>query len=118
MAYFKIGTNNYSSYTSGLKVKTTASYNAQTNANYDMVVDYINSKRTIEVEIIPIDSEVMARLLMDIKPFNVSLSFRNPETNELETGVTCIIPSNDVEYYTIQTAKVSYKKMKLTFTEL
>lgn len=118
MAYFKIGTNDYSSYTSGLKVKTTASYNAQTNANYDMVVDYINSKRTIEVEIIPIDSEVMARLLMDIKPFNVSLSFRNPETNELETGVACIIPSNDVEYYTIQTAKVSYKKMKLTFTEL
>ena len=118
MAYFKIGTNDYSSYTSGLKVKTTASYNAQTNANYDMVVDYINSKRTIEVEIIPIDSELMARLLMDIKPFNVSLSFRNPETNELETGVACIIPSNDVEYYTIQTAKVSYKKMKLTFTEL
>lgn len=118
MAYFKIGTNDYSSYTSGLKVKTTASYNAQTNANYDMVVDYINSKRTIEVEIIPIDSEVMACLLMDIKPFNVSLSFRNPETNELETGVACIIPSNDVEYYTIQTARVSYKKMKLTFTEL
>ena len=118
MAYFKIGTNDYSSYTSGLKVKTTASYNAQTNANYDMVVDYINSKRSIEVEIIPIDSEVMARLLMDIKPFNVSLSFRNPETNELEKGVACIIPSNDVEYYTIQTAKVSYKKMKLTFTEL
>lgn len=118
MAYFKIGTNDYSSYTSGLKVKTTASYNAKTNANYDMVVDYINSKRTIEVEIIPIDSEVMARLLMDIKAFSVSLSFRNPETNKLETGVACIIPSNDVEYYTIQTAKVSYKKMKLTFTEL
>lgn len=118
MAYFMIGENDYSSYTSGLKVQTTASYSAQTNANYDTVVDYINSKRTIEAEIIPIDSEVMARLLTDIKAFSVSLSFRNPETNKLETGVACIIPSNDVEYYTIQTAKVSYKKMKLTFTEL
>ena len=48
---------------------------------------------------------------------NCSIQY-NPETNELETGVACIIPSNDVEYYTIQTAKVSYKKMKLTFTEL
>ena len=67
MAYFKIGENDYSSYTSGLKVKTTASYSAQTNANYDTVIDYINSKRTIEVEIIPISSEVMARLLTDIK---------------------------------------------------
>ena len=56
--------------------------------------------------------------MTDIKAFSVSLSFRNPETNKLETGVACIIPSNDVEYYTIQTAKVSYKKMKLTFTEL
>ena len=118
MAYFKIGDNDYSSYTSGLKVQTTASYSAQTNANYDTVVDYINSKRTIEVEIIPIDSDVMARILADIKAFSVSLSFRNPETNQLEEGVACIIPSNDVEYYTIQTAKVSYKKMKLTFTEL
>ena len=118
MAYFKIGENDYSGYTSGLKVKTTASYSAQTNANYDTVIDYINSKRTVEVEIIPISSEVMGRLLTDIKAFSVSLSFRNPETNQLEEGVVCIIPSNDVEYYTIQTAKVSYKKMKLTFTEL
>lgn len=118
MAYFMIGETDYSCYVSGLKISDNASYNAQQNANYDTVVDYINTKRTIEVEIIPLDTEIMKNLLLAIADFNVKLSFRNPKTEELETDVDCIIPSNYVEYYTIQTTKVSYKKMKLKFTEL
>lgn len=118
MAYFKIGNNDYSMYVNGLKIGKASNYNAQTNAAGDSVVDFINQKRTIEVGIIPLDDTVMAKLQADIDAFNVSISFRNPNTNELETGVNCIIPASEVDYYTIQANKVLYKKMTLKFTEL
>lgn len=118
MAYFKIGDTDFSAYVSGLKVTTATNYNAQQNANCDTVVDYINKKRTIEVGIIPLDDTAMASLLSAIDAFNVSISFRNPKTNELEADVNCIIASHEVEYYTIQATKVMYQKITLQFTEL
>ncbi len=66
MSYFKIGENDYSSYVCELKVKTNANYNAQTNAAGNTIVDYINSKREIEVGIIPLTDAAMANLLSDI----------------------------------------------------
>ncbi len=118
MAYFKIGSNDYSSYTSGLKITRNTNYNAQTNAAGDTVVDYINQKRKIEVEIIALDETIANRLKADIDAFDVRISFRNPKTKALETNVECIIPSNAVDYYTIQADKVMLNKMTLTFTEL
>lgn len=118
MAYFKIGGADYSKYVNALKVENAANYTAQTNAAGDTVVDYINSKRTIEVGIIPLDSAAMAGLLADIAAFNVLISFRNPITNALEENVDCIIPTDAVEYYTIRADKVSYKAFTLKFTEL
>ena len=118
MAYLKIGTHDYSNYTSDLKVTTTTSYASQTNAAGDTVVDYINQKRKIEVTIIPLTDTMMRQLKTDVDAFNVSLSFRNPKTGVLETDVDVIIPSNAIDYYTIQTGKVMYKAVKLTFTEL
>lgn len=118
MSYFKIGENDYSMYVNELTVKKEANYNAQTNAAGNTVVDYINAKREIEVGIIPLDEEVMARLLNDIDAFNVSISFRNPRTNAIEEGINCIIPESEVEYYTIQANKVMYQALSLTFTEL
>lgn len=118
MAYFKIDDIDFSKYVNELKVNKTSVYNAQQNAAGDTVVDYINSKRTIEVGIIPLSAEAMAELQLAIDNFNVSISFRNPKTNVLEEGVNCIIPENGIEYYTIQTNKVMYKAFTLTFTEL
>lgn len=118
MAYFKIGSTDYSMYVNELNISKEANYNAQTNAAGDTVVDYINSKRTIEVGIIPLDSAAMAKLLTDIDAFNVSISFRNPRTGVLEEGVNCIIPQSQVEYYTIQSNKVLYNAFQLEFTEL
>lgn len=118
MAYFKIGDYDYSDYVSGLVVNDNASYNAQTNAAGNTVVDYINTKRVIEVTVIPLTDEKMSDLLHEVAKFNVTISFRNPKTNALEENVECIIPSNKVEYYTIQTKKVMYKELVLTFTEL
>ena len=118
MAYFKIGGNDYSAFTNELKIETNVTYRAQTNAAGDTVVDNQKSKRTIEVGIIPLNSDVMKRLQADVAQFSVQLSFRDPLTGTLEEDVLCIIPTNQVEYYTIQANKVSFKACTLKFTEL
>lgn len=118
MAYFKIGNNDYSMFVNELKVSTDTNYNSQTNAAGDTVVDYINKKRTIEVGIIPLNETIMKQLQEDIEAFNVSISFLNPNTNLLEENINCIIPSNEVEYYTIQADKVLFEALSLEFEEL
>lgn len=118
MAYLKIDNVDFSMYVNELKVNNTHKYNAQENAAGDTVVDYINKKRTITVGIIPLNSAAMANLQSAIDKFNVSISYRDPQTNELETGVNCIIPTSEVEYYTIQANKVLYNAFTLTFIEL
>ena len=118
MAYFKIGREDFSPYVSGLKINTSALYNSQTNAAGDTIVDYIKSKRTIEVDIIPINELVMLKLQLAINQFNVTISFLNPDTNEMSGSVNCIIPTDCIEYYTIQSNKKMFKALKLTFIEL
>lgn len=118
MAYFKIGDKDYSPYVRELKIKKTANYSAQTNAAGDTVVDYINHKRVISVGFIYVDDSVMSQLQADLDEFAVSLSFRNPRTNALETGVACIAPDSEVDYYTIQAGKVLYKEFEIEFVEL
>lgn len=117
MAYFMINNNDYSSICNQLNITRETNYNAQTNAAGNTVVEYINAKREIEVGIIPLNDANMLSLLADVEKFSVSITFRNPRTNILET-VSCIIPSSNVEYYTIQANKVSYNAMTLTFIEL
>ena len=116
MAYFKIGKTDFSNIVNELKVDNTSNYNSQTNAAGDTVVDYINTKRIIEVGIIPLDDTAMAELQTAINDFKVMISFRNPRTNQLET-IFCIVPESGVEYYTIQANKVMYKAFKLKFIE-
>ena len=118
MAYFKINDIDFSLCVNQLKINKTNTYTSQTNAAGDTVVDYINAKRTIDVGIIPLDSAAMAALQNAIDAFSVSISFRNPLTNELEEHVSCIIPTNGVEYYTIQANKVMYKAFTIQFIEL
>ena len=116
MAYFKIGSTDFSNIVNELKVDNTSNYNSQTNAAGDTVVEYINTKRIIEVGIIPLDDTDMAKLQKAINNFSVSISFRNPRTNTLETKA-CIIPESGVEYYTIQANKVMYKAFRIKFIE-
>ena len=116
--YFKIGNNDYSMFVNDLTIGDSVKYNAQENAAGNTVVDYINKKRTISVGIIPLNSNIMKQLKADIANFNVNISFLNPNTDELETNVNCIIPTNEVSYYTIQADKVMFDAVKLTFTEL
>lgn len=117
MAYFKIDGIDYSSSVNELKVGNEANYNAQTNAAGNTVVDYINTKRIIEVGIIPLNETALASLTSAIDNFNVSITFLNPKTNSLET-INCIIPTSNIEYYTIRVGKVMSKAFTLQFIEL
>lgn len=118
MNYFKINNIDFSKYVNGLTINKANIYNSQTNAAGNSVVDYINSKRIITVGIIPLNDTAMAELQAAIDNFNVSISFRNPKTNILEENVNCILPEEEVSYYTIQANKVMYNAFTLSFTEL
>ena len=118
MAYFKIGDKDFSSFVNALKVRKEAKYNALTNAAGNTVIDYINSKRVIEVGIIPLTDAAMVELMAAIGSVNVSISFHNPVTNALEENVNCIITQSEIEHYTIQVGKVLYKAFNLQFVEL
>lgn len=118
MNYFIIDDLDYSKYVNEMNISEEIKYTAQTNAAGNTVVDYINKKRNIEVGIIPTDNNSMIDILSAVGAFNVSLTFLNPTTGILEEKVNCIIPSNNIEYYTIQKDKVLFKALKLKFIEL
>ena len=119
MSYFlKINGNDYSMYVNKLMVGKEHFYKSMTNAAGNTLVKYVNSKRTIEVGIIPLDGNVMARLLADVDKFNVTISYRNPETNDVIENVKCIIPNHLVEYYTIQSGNAKFKALSLQIKEL
>lgn len=118
MAYFKINGEDFSKYVNGLTINKKSVYNAQTNASGNTVVDYINKKRELEVGIIPLEADAMAKLQTAIDGFNVLISFYNPKTNTVEEDINCIIPEDGVEFYTIQVNKVMYKAFTIRITEL
>lgn len=117
MEYFKIYEYDFSHCVNELKISTKTNYNAQTNAAGNTVVDKINTKKVVEVGIIPLDEEEAQQILNLIGNFNVPMTFRNPLTKAIAT-INCIIPDSDIEYYTIQADKQMLKAFKLKFTEL
>ena len=117
MAYVKINNIDVSMYVSGLKVSKAANYSAQTNAAGNTVVDYINHKKTIELTFIAVNDEAMRTIYSLLEDIQITLDYRSPATGELER-INCILPSTELEYYTIQASNVMYKAFTLTFTEL
>ena len=115
--YFKINDKDFSAYVSGLKVSKAANYNAQTNAAGNTVIDLINSKRTVEATIIPVNQSVMIAIQAALNAENIVLSILNPETNTLES-FPAFIASREAEYYTIQASRTLFKPFTLTFPEL
>ena len=113
-----LNNNDYSKYVNKLKVDNNKTYNAQTNAAGDTVADYINTKRVIQIGIIPLNSEAMQSLQTDIDALNVSISFLNPKTGAIENNISCILPTSNIEYYTIQNNNISFKALELEFIEL
>ena len=93
MTYLKINNIDFSKYVNKLKVAVKHNYKSMTSAAGNTLVKYINSKRVIEIGIIPLDEVAMQELLAEVKKFQVTLSYLNPETNQLEENVNCIIPN-------------------------
>lgn len=116
--FFKINGNDYSMYVNRLQVGKEHNYKSMTTAAGNTLVKYISSKRVLEIGIIPLDDAAMMRLLTDVNKFQVSISYRDPETNELVENMSCIIPNHIVEYYTIQAGNVMYKPISLQIKEL
>jgi hypothetical protein len=117
MAYIKINNKDFSMYCNKLEVSRHANYNAQTNAAGNTVADFINHKREITVGIIPLDDSAMVELQAELIKFNVSITFLDPVTKALNT-INCIIPEDNIAYYTIQANKVMYNALELAFVEL
>ena len=118
MAYFKINDTDFSMYVNSLKITTKHIYKSATNASGNTVVQYTNTKRVIDVGIIPLDDEAMRSIQGAINSFKVSISYRDPQTGELVEDISCIIPTTGVEYYTIQAGKVKFKQFSLKIEEL
>lgn len=117
--FFKIEDTNFSHIIAKLNIEKQHSYKSQTSAGGNTTVDYVNSKRQIEIEVISLDDVAMAQLLGYLDLFSLKISFLNPKTNVLEEGVQVIIPTNKVEYYTIQGGNnVRFNAMNIKFQEL
>ena len=118
MAYFKINDVDFSIYVNSLKVTKNHVYKSQTNAAGNTIVKYVNTKRVVNVGIIPLNATAMKNLQTAIASLTTNISFQNPDTGALET-ISCMLPSNAVEYYTIQGANnTKFKACQLQFTEL
>lgn len=117
--FFKIEDVNFSHIISKLNIEKRHNYKSQVSAGGTTTVEYINSKREIEIEVISLDDTAMAQLLSYLDLFSLKISFLNPKTNTLEKDVQVIIPSNKVEYYTIQGGNnVRFNALSVKFQEL
>ena len=117
MAYFKICDTDFSRLVRSINITKAHNYNAQTNAAGNTVVDYINTKRTIEVGFIYMNDSDMAALQAAVDSFAVTIAYRDPKTNALEVA-SCIAPEIEADYYTIQANRVLYNEFTVEFTEL
>ena len=118
MSYFKINGHDYSLYVNQLKVDKKAIYKSATNSSGNTVVNYITTKRSLTVGIIPLNDIAMVALQNDISAFNVTVSYRDPQTNILVENINCIIPLNSVEYHSIRAGNVLYKAFTIVIEEL
>lgn len=118
MAYLKINNVDYSSLVSGLKVgyETLVSDNSGRNAAGNTVIDVINRKVKLYVNLRHTTQDEMKDFLNAIKDYVVNVTYLNPETKALST-INAYTGTPEPEYYTISD-KTIYKPMSLNFIEL
>ena len=117
MAYFKIGSTDFSNVTSALSVGYKHKYNSRDNILGNTRIDYITRKRTVTVNIIPINMDQMNTLLAAIDDFAVTISIKSPKTNQL-INISAKVNDYQVNYYTIQSSRTLFQAFTLTFEEL
>lgn len=121
MTIFQIKVNgsykDFSGLVSALKVgyETLVSDSSGRNAAGDTVLDIINMKRKIYVTLAHTFAEDMQDFLEAVAPFQVTIQYLDPKTNDLQE-VNTYIGTPEPEYYN---AKLGiYKPMNLNFIEL
>lgn len=117
--YLKINNVDFSDIVSGLKVgfETLVSDGSGRNAAGDSVIDVINEKVKLYVNLRHTTGAEMDRFLGAIEGFLVDVTFLNPRTLQLST-IHAYIGTPEPEFYTIQPNNIIYKPMSLNFIEL
>jgi hypothetical protein len=119
MSYFlKINDIDFSMYVNKLIVGKEHLYESMNAADGGDLIKYRGSKYVLEVGFIPLDDVSMMNLLTVLDEFNVTVSFRDPKTNQIYENLVCIIPNHLVEYYTIRADKVSYKAFSVQILQV
>lgn len=116
--FFEMNDTDYSMYVNKLLIGTEHNYTSQKSPMGNEKITYLNSSKTIEVGIIPLDDEIMAEFLKDANGFYVTISYRDPQTNDMVEKLPCYIPNTLIEYHTIRVDKVLYKAFTLQIKEL
>lgn len=119
MSYFKINNKDFSNLVSGLKAgyETLVSDSSGRNANGDSVIDVINRKVKLYVNLRHTLEDEMAAFLNAIEDYVLNVSYLDPKTKTIKT-ITAYTGTPEPEYYTIQDGSIIYKPMNLNFIEL
>lgn len=125
--YFKINNVDFSDMVSGLKIgyEVLVSDSSGRNANGDMTINYLTTKRKVYVTFRHTTDVEMKKIFNAIAPYiegqdqpYFTIDYRDPKTGALIhiSQVYCGTP--EPEYYTIQNGFVVYKPLNLNFIEL
>lgn len=119
MAYFKIGSTDFSDFVSALKCnyETLLSSDSGRNAAGDNVIDIVNRKWKLEVSFIPMTDTQMQAFMSAISDFVVSVQFLNPITKSLST-ITAYTGTPALDYYRIKTDETIFKPFSLSFIQM
>lgn len=117
MAIFKINNVDFSDLVSGLKVsyETLVSDNSGRNANGDTVLDVINLKRKIHLELRHTTFTEMQSFLAAIAPYQVEVEYLDPRDNTLQNAFT-YTGTPEPEYFNV--SRSIFKPLKINFIEL
>ncbi len=121
MAYFKIGSTDFSDYVAkgGLKVdyETLVADTSGRNAQGDMTIDVINHKYKVSVSFIPCTPSVVNSILTAISNYVVTVYFKDPVTNTLNS-ISAYTSTPSITWSTLATGIERTDKFSINFIEL
>ena len=114
----KIGNKDFSDIVAGLKVnyETLVSDDSGRNANGDTVIDIVNRKIKLNINIRYTTEDEMQAFLKAVDPYVVQVSFQDPKT-KLAKSITAYTSTPSPEYYTAS-GNTIYKPLSINLIEL
>lgn len=117
--YFAIDGQDYSDLVSGMKVgyETLVSEDSGRNAAGDTVLDIVNRKIKLYINLRHTTGAEMSEFLSAIENFICEVSFMNPLTGDIET-ILAYTGTPEPEYYTLQPTITIFKPLEINFIQL